>query len=39
LPAPPQIPAIGEPFFAGLNAEVYFTPVMNAEHLQKGLGG
>lgn len=32
-----QIPAIGEPFFTQLGAEVEMTPVMNAEDLQKGL--
>ncbi|HLI55763.1 MAG TPA: hypothetical protein VKY26_01900 [Actinomycetota bacterium] len=34
-----QIPAICEPIFQGLNAEVELQPVMNAEDLQKGLAG
>lgn len=34
-----DVAAIAEPFFAGLNADVYITPVMNAEDLEKGLGG
>lgn len=33
-----QIPALVEPLFSGLNAEVRLTPVMNAEDLRKGLG-
>ncbi|MGC9497599.1 hypothetical protein [Streptomyces sp. WG7] len=32
-----ELPAIGEPFFAELNAEVEVSPVMNADDLQKGL--
>ncbi len=32
-----DIPSIAEPFFAGFNAAVEFTPVMNAEDLKKGL--
>jgi len=32
-----QIPALVEPLFSGLNAEVRLTPVMNAEDLRKGL--
>lgn len=33
-----QIPVIGEPLFTGLDAELEFTPVMNAQDLQTGLG-
>ena len=32
-----QIPPTVEPLFAGLDAAVTLTPVMNAEELQKGL--
>jgi hypothetical protein len=32
-----QIPAIVEPAFRDVNAEVYLTPAMNMEDLQKGL--
>jgi len=39
LSDPSQIPGIAEPLFAGLDADVYMTPAMNAEDLQKGLGG
>ena len=37
LKDPSEIPAIAEPFFTELNAKVDFSPVMNAEDLQKGL--
>ncbi|WP_329274906.1 hypothetical protein [Streptomyces sp. NBC_01451] len=32
-----QIPPIAEPFFTHFGAKVSFTPVMNADDLQKGL--
>jgi hypothetical protein len=32
-----EIPAIVEPLFAGLNARIQLTPVMNADDLKKGL--
>ncbi|WP_431041655.1 hypothetical protein ACQUSR_06865 [Streptomyces sp. P1-3] len=32
-----QMPAIAEPFFQELDAEVTFQPVMNYDDLQKGL--
>jgi hypothetical protein len=37
LADPSQIPAIGEPLFQGLNAEIEFAPVMNQQDLMKGL--
>lgn len=37
LKDPSEIPGIAEPFFMSLNAKVEFSPVMNAEDLQKGL--
>ena len=33
-----QIPALVEPFFLSLNAQVQITPCMNLEDLKKGLG-
>jgi hypothetical protein len=32
-----SIPVVAEPFFMGLNADVQFTPVMNADDLKAGL--
>jgi len=32
-----DIPAIGEPFFQGLDARISFTPVMNLQDFQTGL--
>jgi len=32
-----DIPAIGEPFFQGLNARITFTPVMNGQDFQAGM--
>ncbi|CCK28569.1 hypothetical protein BN159_4190 [Streptomyces davaonensis JCM 4913] len=32
-----QLPPTAEPFFTELNAKIEFTPVMNAEDLQKGI--
>ena len=37
LKDPSDIPAIAEVFFLNLNAKVEFSPVMNADDLQKGL--
>jgi hypothetical protein len=37
LKDPSEIPGIAEPFFMSMNAKIEFTPVMNAEDLQKGL--
>jgi hypothetical protein len=34
---PSEIPAIAEPFFMTLNAEVELSPAMTAEDVQKGL--
>jgi hypothetical protein len=33
-----DIPPAAEPFFMGLNAEITFSPVMNAEEMQAGVG-
>ena len=32
-----DMPAIGEPFFRGLNARITFTPVMNGQDFQAGM--
>ena len=37
LPDPTHIPAVAEHFFFGLEAEVYMTPVMNADDLRAGI--
>jgi hypothetical protein len=37
LKDPSQIPALAEPFFMGVNADVEFLPVMNVEDLKAGL--
>lgn len=37
LKSPADIPVIAEPLFMGLNAEIEFIPVMNAEELKQGL--
>lgn len=34
---PSQLPAISEPLFANLEAELDFTPVMNLDDLTRGL--
>jgi hypothetical protein len=33
-----ELPAIAEPLFAGVNAEIEVIPAMNADDLKKGLG-
>lgn len=38
LKDPSDIPVIAEPFFMNLNASVTFTPCMNRDDLQAGLG-
>jgi hypothetical protein len=37
LESPAQIPAVAEPLFMGLEAEVDFAPVMSIDDLQAGL--
>ncbi|OFZ21315.1 MAG: hypothetical protein A2X94_07655 [Bdellovibrionales bacterium GWB1_55_8] len=37
LADPSQIPAIAEPFFSTLGAEIELSPVMNRDDLKKGL--
>jgi hypothetical protein len=37
LPDPTHIPAVAEHFFFDLDAEVYLTPVMNADDLKAGM--
>jgi hypothetical protein len=37
LEKPSDIPAISEPFFMGLNAQIDIIPVMTAEDVQAGL--
>lgn len=37
MPDPTHIPPVAEKFFSGLDAEVYLTPVMNAEDLKAGI--
>jgi hypothetical protein len=34
---PSDMPAIGDPFFTGMNARVTYTPVMNPQDFQAGL--
>jgi hypothetical protein len=33
-----ELPAIAEPLFIGVNAEIEVVPAMNADDLKKGLG-
>lgn len=33
-----DIPPAAEPFFMGLDAEITFTPVMNADEMRAGVG-
>ena len=33
-----ELPAIAEPLFRGVNAEIEVVPAMNADDLKKGLG-
>lgn len=37
LPDSTHIPSVAEKFFSGLDAEVYLTPVMNADDLKAGI--
>lgn len=38
LEDPSQIPALSEPLFSAMKANIQMFPVMNQEDLQKGLG-
>ncbi|WP_017237411.1 DUF3303 family protein [Streptomyces sp. SS] len=37
LADPSQMPKISEPFFMGVNAKIYYSPVMDVADLRKGL--
>jgi len=37
LKDPSDIPSIAEPFFLSMNAKVEFSPVMNADEMQRGI--
>ena len=38
LQEPAQMPQIAEPLFSGLNARIFWSPVMNADDLREGIG-